>query len=164
MDEGWLKLPLSIAPNGKATLMARETITRLVDDIDGGPAHETLRVGLDGQMVEVDLSTKNAKALRDAVGPYIEHGTRIKATPVSGGPRRGGAQTIASSHARNSAIREWAQASGLEVAERGRIRQDIVDAYDRAGGRVAAPVVEEAPAKPAKKTTKKAAPAALFAA
>ena len=108
---------------GRATV-AKETITRLIDDIDGGKADETVKVGIDGQIVEVDLSTKNAKALRAALQPYITHGTKVKAGPVNGKPRP-------RVNVDNSLIREWAQAQGYEVAERGRIRKEIVEEFNR---------------------------------
>ena len=47
--------------------MAKETITRLIDDLDGGEAHETVTFGLDGWSYEIDLSTKNATKLRNAL-------------------------------------------------------------------------------------------------
>ena len=40
--------------------MAKETVIKLVDDLDGGVAHETVWFGLDGQTYEIDLSSKNA--------------------------------------------------------------------------------------------------------
>jgi hypothetical protein len=41
--------------------MAKETVTRLLDDLDGGVAHETVKFALDGHSYEIDLSSKNAK-------------------------------------------------------------------------------------------------------
>jgi hypothetical protein len=35
----------------------------------------------------------------------------------------------------NRAIREWAQAKGIDVSDRGRIKQDIVDRYHAEAGR-----------------------------
>ena len=48
----------------------RKTITTMIDDIDGTEAAETIRFALDGTSYEIDLSEKNASALRDAVAPY----------------------------------------------------------------------------------------------
>src|SRR5262245_10209833 len=44
--------------------VAKETVTRLIDDLDGGEAHETVTFGLDGHVYQIDLSTRNAKKLR----------------------------------------------------------------------------------------------------
>lgn len=105
--------------------MARELITRLVDDLDGGVAHETVRFGLDGRLYEIDLSSKNAKKLRGELASFIEYGNRVTGRP--GPARRGRGSATAKDD--NRIIREWAQANGYEVSARGRIRQDIVDAF-----------------------------------
>ena len=57
--------------------MARETVTRLLDDLDGGVAHETVSFGIDGVMYEIDLSSKNAKKLRSELAVYIDKGSRL---------------------------------------------------------------------------------------
>jgi hypothetical protein len=118
--------------------MAKETITRLVDDLDGGVAHETVKFGLDGQMYEIDLSSKNAKKLRSDLATFIEHGSRLSSRRVVGGARgrdvrvRG---SVAGDRDQNRAIREWAQAKGYDVALRGRIKQEIVEAFHKTAGR-----------------------------
>lgn len=68
--------------------MAKQTITKLVDDIDGGAAHETVKFGLDGHDYEIDLSSKNAKKLRTEFAAYIENGSRV--TTARGSAGRGG--------------------------------------------------------------------------
>ena len=44
--------------------MATKIAVALEDDLDGGPADETLRFGVGGAEYEIDLSRTNAKALR----------------------------------------------------------------------------------------------------
>ena len=112
--------------------MARETITKLVDDLDGGAASETVTFGLDGQFFEIDLSAKNAKKLRSELAIFIEHGNRVNARA---GGRGAGRRAAAGSTEQNRAIRQWAQAKGYDVAGRGRLRQDIVDAFHQKAGR-----------------------------
>jgi Lsr2 len=116
--------------------MAKETITKLVDDLDGGVAHETVRFGLDGHLYEIDLSSRNAKKLRSELATFVEHGSRVSAR-VGAATRRGAGRTGAGSgHAdQNRAIREWAQAQGYDIADRGRIKQEIVDAFHQNTGR-----------------------------
>jgi hypothetical protein len=118
--------------------MARETVTRLLDDLDGGVAHETVSFGIDGVMYEIDLSSKNAKKLRSELAVYIDKGSRLPqrrsngVAPARGARRRGSA---AAERDQNRAIREWAQAKGFQVAERGRISQGIVEEFHRTAGR-----------------------------
>jgi hypothetical protein len=104
-----------------------------VDQIlDGGVAHETVRFGLDGHLYEIDLSSKNATKLRKDMASFVEHGIRVSARSLAAG-RRGRAGGGAASQAdENRHIREWAQSEGYDVADRGRIRQDIVLAYRQA--------------------------------
>ena len=47
--------------------MARELIEKLIDDLDGGDAAETVSFGLDGATYEIDLSKKNAAAFRKSL-------------------------------------------------------------------------------------------------
>jgi nucleoid-associated protein Lsr2 len=42
--------------------MATKITVALEDDLDGGPAEETVRSGLGGAKYEIDLSKKNARA------------------------------------------------------------------------------------------------------
>lgn len=116
--------------------MAKETITKLIDDLDGGEAHETVKFGLDGHSYEIDLSSKNANKLRNALSPYLEGGSRISGRTAgigrAGGRVRGGA---VAEREQNKAIRAWAQRKGFDVAPRGRIRQEVVDQYHREAGR-----------------------------
>jgi nucleoid-associated protein Lsr2 len=113
--------------------MARQTVTRLVDDLDGGVAHETVKFGLDGQQFEIDLSTKNAKKLRNELAPFVEHGNRTSTRATRTG-RNPATRTVAGRD-QNRAIREWALAKGYDIAPRGRIKQDIVEAFHQRTGR-----------------------------
>lgn len=117
--------------------MARETVTKLIDDLDGGEAHETVKFGLDGHVYEIDLSTKNANKLRSALTPYLENGTRLpgRVASTSGRGPTARARGGVGEREQNRAIRAWALRKGLDVAPRGRIKQDVVDLYHREAGR-----------------------------
>ena len=112
--------------------MAKQVITLLTDDLDGGEADRTVEFGLDGVNYTIDLSEKNAGKLRKALDPYLTVATRVGR---SGGDiratRRGAApvSTGRASRDQNQAIREWATKNGYEVSERGRIPSSIVEAY-----------------------------------
>ncbi len=116
--------------------MAKETITKLIDDLDGGEAQETVKFGLDGHSYEIDLSARNASRLRAALAPYLEVGTRLAGRPGggrSGGGRGRGGPVV--ERDQNKAIRSWAQRKGIAVAPRGRIKADVVELYHQEAGR-----------------------------
>jgi len=75
--------------------MAKTVVTQLTDDIDGSEADETVVFGLDGKTYEIDLSKRNAAALRKALAPYIEHArsagraTRRRRAPQAARPTSG---------------------------------------------------------------------------
>ena len=111
--------------------MAKQVITLLTDDLDGGEADRTVEFGLDGVNYTIDLSEKNAGKLRKALDPYLAVATRVGR---SGGDSRTARRSVApvggrSSRDQNQAIREWANKNGYEVSERGRIPSSIVEAY-----------------------------------
>lgn len=148
--------------------MAKQVITKITDDIDGGDATETLTFGLDGMGYEIDLNAKNASKLRDLLSTYIEAGTR---TGRIGSPAQltrhrntNGVNhpSFAANRELNQAIREWAGLNGYQLAERGRIPQHIVDAYhhgkpnEEAAARLAAEMLAPESAAPRKRAAKKA--------
>lgn len=111
--------------------MAQRVQVILEDDFDGGKAEETVTFGLDGVDYEIDLSTKNAKALRNALDPWVGVARR------TGGRRKRstGKSAVAkptTGRGSTSEIREWAINQGYEVSSRGRIPADIQDAYNKA--------------------------------
>ena len=59
--------------------MAQQTTVTLTDDLDGGKAAETVTFGLDGRVYEIDLSKKNAAALRKALGEFTASARRVRA-------------------------------------------------------------------------------------
>ena len=104
--------------------MATKITVALEDDLDGGPASETVRFGLGAAQYEIDLNKKNARKFRKKLTPYVEHARK-------GGPgqRRGPARTT-SSRQRSGDIRAWAKATGLAVSDRGRIPASVVGQYE----------------------------------
>ena len=116
--------------------MAKKIIHQLVDDVDGSllevDAGETVLFSLDGIPYEIDLSSKNAAALREAFEPYIRAGRRISGGRPSSTPaaRRAGSRRGAANE--NADIRQWAQSNGYAVATRGRIPENVVAAYHAA--------------------------------
>jgi len=107
----------------KGLIMAQKVQILLVDDLDGGEAEETVRFGLDGVDYEIDLSAKNAGALRDSLAKYVAEARRVGVRRRTGRKTAGGGSTDAST------IREWAKANGWQVSDRGRVSAEIREAY-----------------------------------
>lgn len=108
--------------------MAQKVHIVLEDDLDGGPADETVSFALDGSTYEIDLSGANATALREALATYVGHARR-----VSGGTRRASSKKAASADGPSAKeIREWARSNGYDVPDRGRVPAEVREAYDSA--------------------------------
>ena len=147
--------------------MAQITHVKLVDDLDGGEAAESVAFSLDGKSYEIDLSDKHAAALRDAFAPFISSARRAGNGAKAASRQRMSMRT-GRSREDTAAIREWANANGLAVSARGRISSAVLEAYENRGNAVAkapaaAPVAEstgeavtEPDAKPKRRTRKKA--------
>jgi hypothetical protein len=112
--------------------MARKVEVTLIDDLDGGDADETVVFGLDGTRYEIDLSSANAKKLRDSLAKFIDAARRDKAgrQPVRGAARK----TAAAAGPNTSDVREWAKAQGYDVSERGRVANDLIVKFQEAHG------------------------------
>lgn len=112
--------------------MARKVVVSLIDDFDGKPADETVQFGLNGVRYEIDLSAKHAMKMRQDLQPWVDAGRRI-----GGSRRRRGVGTGGESIDRKQSadIREWARKAGYEVARRGRIPADVIDAFRAAHSR-----------------------------
>ena len=111
--------------------MAKQVITLLTDDLDGGEADRSVEFGLDGVNYTIDLSEKNVAKLRKVLDPYLNVATRVgRSGAAERGVRRAApAPSGRASRDQNQAIREWASNNGFEVSERGRIPSSIVEAY-----------------------------------
>jgi hypothetical protein len=106
--------------------MATKITVALEDDLDGGPAEEMVRFGVDGSEYEIDLNKKNARAFRQQLAPFIEHARR-----AGRGQRRRPVRT-SSSRGRSGGIRAWAKDQGIAISERGRIPASVVEQYEAA--------------------------------
>lgn len=117
--------------------MAKQLITKVTDDLDGGAADETVHFSLDGIGYEIDLSSKHASELRQFLGKYQDAGTRTgrvaygqhaQVSRYAGAPKA--ASSTGLDREQNQKIRAWAAANGWELAERGRIPQHVVDSFE----------------------------------
>ena len=125
--------------------MAKQTTVALVDDIDGSKGTETIQFGIDGQQFEIDLNTKNAKALRKALADFTSAARTVKPSSIASNrgtasirARKNSAKTSApaarATKDDTAAIRAWAAANGFAVAARGRISADIKAQYAASTG------------------------------
>ena len=103
--------------------MAQKVTIDLQDDLDGGPADETIRFGVDGTDYEIDLRTSHADAFRRELASYIEHARRAGRPQ----PRRPGPTAASRQHTGD--IRAWAKDRGIAVNERGRIPASVAEQY-----------------------------------
>jgi nucleoid-associated protein Lsr2 len=104
--------------------MAMKVSVVLEDDVDGGPAEETMRFGLGGSEYEIDLNEKNAKNFRKQLAPFVEH-----ARKVGRGQRRQAGRS-AVGRGRSMEIREWARDNSIPLSARGRIPASVVEQYE----------------------------------
>ncbi|MFE9432760.1 Lsr2 family protein [Streptomyces sp. NPDC006640] len=109
--------------------MAQQIITKLLDDLDGSEASETIVFGLDGKTYEIDLNEKNAAKLRKALESYVDKGRK---TGQARGGKRGGSTQTTTSSGDTALIRAWAKKNGYEVNDRGRVPAEIKEAYAKA--------------------------------
>ena len=121
--------------------MAREYIAVVKDDLTGKTLKEeevhSFTFGWQGKQYSIDLGPQTAEEFLNVMDKYVNVATvaesRFTPTPA----RRGRPATASSSDraARKeelSAIRTWWREQGNEIGDRGRIPQDIVDAYHAA--------------------------------
>lgn len=104
--------------------MAQEIIVKLIDDLDGSDAVETVKFAYDGVHYEIDLNATNKGRLDKALQPFVTAARRTGGRQIPGSKK-----TQKSKAAR---IREWAAGEGLEVPRTGVIPKAVVEAYDKA--------------------------------
>lgn len=66
--------------------MATKITVAPEDDLDGGPAEETLRFAVGGSEDEIDLNKDNARAFRQQLAPFIAHARRAGRGSAAGQP------------------------------------------------------------------------------
>lgn len=125
--------------------MAR--VTRYVDDMTGKEIEEgqggPVRFSLQDDYYEMDLSNDSLAKLEKLLQPYMDKAMVSEAPRVVEAPARGRGRraAVAPSPGRGGsglskdqldAIRAWARANGYEVADRGRIKGEIIEAFEAA--------------------------------
>jgi hypothetical protein len=113
-----------------------EVVEHLLDDVDGSVAAESVTFAIDGKSYEIDLSKKNAKALRADLDKWATHARKPARVARRATRRRStGASTSAPAAAPTSesaTVRAWANANGVAVPARGRIPREVLEQYHAA--------------------------------
>jgi Lsr2 len=106
----------------------------LTDDLDGSEATQTITYTVDGQEYEIDLSEENVQRFHEALEPFVSASRQVsrQAAPTRRGRGDGRRRSGASQRDDIPQIRAWAEANGYEVSARGRIKKEVLDAYDEA--------------------------------
>jgi Lsr2 len=120
--------------------MTKKVTENLFDDLDHAqgvetPADETVHFGFDGQEFTVDLTTPHADEFRELLAPYLEVGTptstsrkvTVAKAPVEKKPSR--VKKAAPPVKDSQLIRDWAREHSYQVGDRGRIPNEIMEAY-----------------------------------
>jgi hypothetical protein len=108
--------------------MAKTVTVVITDDLDGSAGAQMLTFAYQGQQFEIDLAEQNHAAFLAALTPYID---AARVVPAGRRPRgaRGARRSRGSFSVDRAAVRAWAQNQGIQVAERGRIRADVLERY-----------------------------------
>jgi hypothetical protein len=142
--------------------MAKQIIQRLVDDIDGSEASETVTFDVDGHSYSIDLNKHHAGELRATLEPFLGVARRVR---HQSGLTRSNPRGVRGDKDRNSAIRQWALDEGVELPSRGRIAGAVQAAYDaRDVAALYTATGLEREEEPAPKTTRRRTPRATFSA
>lgn len=111
--------------------MAQKVQIILVDDIEGTEitdGGQTVQFAIDGAFYEIDLNDENAAKMRETFKFYTDHGRRVAGRRQT----RPARSTAGTDKAQLAAIRRWARDNGHQVSDRGRIKREIIEAYEAA--------------------------------
>jgi hypothetical protein len=123
--------------------VAQRTVVQLVSDWSGEEIDEgqgrTIVFAYDGAEYSIDLTEEEGEHLDELMGEYISvaakiSGGRRSSRRVSRSGPQGGSPASNGSGAKPDldAVREWARAQGYEVSDRGRIKGEVMEAFQAA--------------------------------
>ena len=93
-----------------------------------GGEGETVKFSIGSTSYQIDLTEAEAGQFYAAVKKYTDVATKTGGR----GARSGGGSKNKSDRNQTQAIRTWARENGRVVSDRGRISQDVQDAYNAA--------------------------------
>src|SRR4051812_46209295 len=107
------------------------TTTTILDDLDGSPGASTVPFAWDGTSYEIDLTDVHAKEFYEAIAVYVDSARRVR-----GGRTRTSAALTSSRPSlaqrmgiKPEDVRNWAKKNGIEVNDRGRVPDVLVQQY-----------------------------------
>jgi len=113
--------------------VAKHVIEELIDDLDGGEADVTVRIGWEGEWRELDLSEKNLDAFAKVFDPYWDAGRggtekneasgRRRRSNGSGSKRQGGRRDYD-----RGEFKTWAVENDIRL-NRGRPPRELIDRF-----------------------------------
>jgi len=114
--------------------MAERIVRQLIDDIDGSEIQDgngdRVAFSINGVEYQIDLSTANIAKFNKALKPYVDAAVKVRG--AKGRVSKAKVSSGTPSPAQLAVIREWARKNGHDVASRGRIKSDIVEAFEAA--------------------------------
>jgi hypothetical protein len=120
----------------EAERKAQKVAVQLVDDLQGGPAQETLRFGIDGADYEINLNSRNAERFQQEISRYVDHARRArqqaKRTPTEEAERQ--AREEAERQAREEAERQAREEAERQAREEAEWRRDALKYMVRSKG------------------------------
>jgi hypothetical protein len=138
--------------------MAERMVRQLLDDLDGTEIldgdGERVVFAVRGTSYQIDLSSNNVAKLEQALKPFIDAAVKVRRESgrarkeivgariprdeaVTEARRKGGRKRKAAARTpapkeQVASIRDWARQNGYEVSERGRLRSEIIEAFEAA--------------------------------
>lgn len=114
--------------------MAERIVRQLIDDLDGSEiaegGGERVEFSVRGVTYQIDLSTGNAAKFDKVLKPFVDGALKVRGSRGGRGKTTNGKGST--SKEQLTAIREWARKNGHEVSDRGRIKAEVVQAFEAA--------------------------------
>ena len=118
--------------------MAKKTIEVITSDLSGDELEpgqgETIIFSVGGADYSIDLTDAEADEFRSTFDRYVKVASRAssRGTQSSSSGRKPSGSGRSSEELAH--IRAWAKDNGHTVSERGRIKAEVIDAFDKAQG------------------------------
>lgn len=118
--------------------MAKKTIEIITSDLSGEELERgqgrTITFSVDDSAYSIDLTDAEAQEFHDTLGKYTSVAARRSNRPAQARKTSGTSGSSGSGRTSEELahIRAWAKANGHEVSDRGRIKAEIIEAFDKA--------------------------------